>query len=152
MNGLRCADEETKEVVEHLLGLELRQTRVDIVVAAPESSSVVGDATIHTGLDQVDTAVDCIEEAVEFALVALLCGDPRLHEEVEAAGGGCDEGDCDGERNVFDHLFLLSFCVYCIRFAVLVKVFSIVCFVVVVLVWRHLKHLFEANVGDAASE
>ena len=152
MNGLRCGNEETMEVVEHLLGLELRQTRADIVGRAPESSSVIGDATIHVGLDQVDMAIDCIEAAVEFALVALLCGDPRRHEEVDAAGGGCDEGDCDGERNVFDHLVLLSFCVYCIGFALLVKVFSVVCFVVVVLVWRHLKHLFEANVGDAASE
>ena len=49
-------------------------------------------------------------------------------------------------------VMVIPLCVYCNRFAVLVKVFSVVCFVVVVLVWRDLEHLLKANVGDAASE
>jgi hypothetical protein len=103
-----------------LLGLA-SDAVVDVVDVAPHRSVLIRDATVERLLNLVDVVVHIIEASVERVLVALLCGKPRLHEEVDATCRGDEKSDGDGEGNVV-HLFVLTFlCVYCIRFVRVVK-------------------------------
>jgi len=135
-----------------------RHAVVDVVDVAPHRGVLIGDATVERLLNLVDVAVHIIEAVVERVLITLLGSDPRLQEEVEAANRGDDESDCDGEGNLV-HVFVPNLSVLQVytKFEGLsslssaVRAFlfgSVECFVVIVLVTRHAKHLFEAEIRD----